>query len=392
MTPKHERRARRDGFTLIELMIAIGVGAMVISGVYLVSRGSTRIFHEEQRIASAQLDLRLAMEMLRADLQRAAFLATPNSTVDPDVCPKPATALHAVRLFDGEGAGRVNLPAQNAFLAPDRVMLLGSYVDNDVYFAQQIVGSTITLNTTTRSYEKFLADPTLFGSVFANTNFLRIYDPSRPSGGVQFVGIASANLAAGTITTATPVTLTTGGSDCGVTGVGVGAQISAVTFIDYRVDNISATAPAAYPDLAGTAGAIGRTDLIRRRMRMDRTPIAGSDRIVAAYVIDFNVDFITDDQPNPPPAEANLVPKLGAAAAAIADGSATARPQAIRAAIVRLSVRSRDEDPTFEFVARASALEMLTRYKVSANSPWATHVRTLRTEVALANLANRGLR
>ena len=73
-------------------------------------------------------------------------------------------------------------------------------------------------------------------------------------------------------------------------------------------------------------------------------------------------------------------------------GASTAFPQRIRSIIVRLSVRDRDQDPSFGWVPRVAATDPLTRLRVFSDRPGAARVRTVTTEVALPNLALRNLR
>ena len=77
------QRAGHEGFTLIELMISLVAGLMVAMAVMGVSREATNTFHEEVRVSGAEMSIRIAMERLRMDLQRAAFMSTGNITGDP---------------------------------------------------------------------------------------------------------------------------------------------------------------------------------------------------------------------------------------------------------------------------------------------------------------------
>ncbi len=77
------RRRSASGFTLVELMLALVAGLMVAMAVMGVSKEATNTFHEEVRVSGAEMALRVAMERLRMDLQRAAFMSTGNITGDP---------------------------------------------------------------------------------------------------------------------------------------------------------------------------------------------------------------------------------------------------------------------------------------------------------------------
>jgi len=96
---RHKVGARRSGagFTLVELMIAMVAGLMVAMAVMGVSKEATNTFHEEVRVAGAEMALRVAMERLRQDLQRAAFMSTGNIVGDPVIARRAqATAAGSV--------------------------------------------------------------------------------------------------------------------------------------------------------------------------------------------------------------------------------------------------------------------------------------------------------
>ncbi len=76
-------RTREAGFSLVELMIALVAGLSVAMAVVGVSKEATNTFHEEVRVSGAEMGLRVAMERIRMDLQRAAFMSTGNILGDP---------------------------------------------------------------------------------------------------------------------------------------------------------------------------------------------------------------------------------------------------------------------------------------------------------------------
>lgn len=86
---RHARRAARArarrsrGFTLVELVISLVAGLIVAMAVMGVSKEATNTFHEEVRVAGAEMGLRIAMERIRLDLGRAAFMGTGNLAGDP---------------------------------------------------------------------------------------------------------------------------------------------------------------------------------------------------------------------------------------------------------------------------------------------------------------------
>jgi type II secretory pathway pseudopilin PulG len=83
--PSSPRALRRSsaGFTLIELTVSLVAGLIVALAVATLSREATASFHEEVRISAAEAGLRTAVDRLRADLQRAAFMSTSNIQIEP---------------------------------------------------------------------------------------------------------------------------------------------------------------------------------------------------------------------------------------------------------------------------------------------------------------------
>lgn len=74
---------RKEGFTLIELMVAMVVGLTAITSVYTLGSSMSRQFYEEQRTATTQGSSRAAIMELRRDISRAALFGTPNAGIEP---------------------------------------------------------------------------------------------------------------------------------------------------------------------------------------------------------------------------------------------------------------------------------------------------------------------
>ncbi len=145
------RRKLAEGFTLIELMVSMSAGVMVSLAVVALSREASNSFHEETRVASAEMQIRTAMDRLRADVQRAAYMSTGNIWIDPtirsvngvigagtNVAAIPASfnsathmslsTLAGIRLFAGGSVAGAPVSAVNG-LSPDAIEL-GGYFTN----------------------------------------------------------------------------------------------------------------------------------------------------------------------------------------------------------------------------------------------------------------------
>ena len=110
--------ARQGGYTLVELMVALVAGLSVAMAVVGVSKEATNTFHEEARVsARARMGLRVAMERLRMDLQRAAFMSTGNILGDPLVA-RSATYTGTLPNLSNMGA---NIPYSMQTLAGIRL-------------------------------------------------------------------------------------------------------------------------------------------------------------------------------------------------------------------------------------------------------------------------------
>jgi Tfp pilus assembly protein PilW len=144
------RRRHARGFTLVELMVSLCAGLIVALAVVGLSREASNVFQDETRVASAQMQLRSAMDRIRNDVARAAFMSTGNINIDPaiqsasgvsaatNVANIPAAfynanhmslgSLAGVRLFVGGSATATPLSAVNG-LSPDAIEL-GGYFSN----------------------------------------------------------------------------------------------------------------------------------------------------------------------------------------------------------------------------------------------------------------------
>jgi hypothetical protein len=87
----------------------------------------------------------------------------------------------------------------------------------------------------------------------------------------------------------------------------------------------------------------------------------------------------------------NLVMVGGAGV--VPDGTGAARPESLRSAVVRLTVRTRLEDSKFFFaqVQRTNPATRIRGFDIAPGAPGAAHVRTYTTEVELPNIALRNL-
>lgn len=407
----NERRAEA-GYTLVELMVAVIITSIVVSALYSVSRSATETFNQQQRTAEMQLRLRFAMEQLRADLSRAGYMATPNSALDPRVCPRPSTNYQGIEITS-DVAAPIPLSSDNQYIAPKLVRMMGNFASVDEYVVAGISGSTISLQNQTPQWAR-VTSGTQFERIFMGaTGGRRLLRIVSPTGQMQFVQVvggmyqASSSAALPQLIVSPPPTLvgdgatSTGiGAACGITGLGVGATVSPVSMIEYRIGNLATTLPQLYP--ADATQAALKTDLIRSEYNLLPGPtlMVGSERVIGEYAVDLDVGM-SIDVGNPVGSltgmpSLQVVPFGDTRITSLAGnvttvGVGSAHPERVRSLIVRLSIRDREQDPGFGWVSRAST-DPLTRFRVFADREGAARVRTLTTEVVLPNLAVRNLR
>ena len=378
------------GYSLVELMIALTAGALVISSTYFIGAASSRHFQEQQRIGQTQTGVRLAMDMVQRDIARAGFLGTGNSARDQR-CLAPAFELQAVEFQNDVDNAMIPNAALNGVSA-DRLTLVGSYASNDAYFATGLnaAGDAIFLQTSWQAFRRNFGLPPIdatatgaFGSMFVPGRVLRI---RTQAGNTFYTTITAANPAAASVTFAPALGV---GGLC-VGGLADGATISVLSRMEYRVDDGTGFASASLNPASNAYVEGQRSYLLRREVTFAGAAIANSERVVLENVVDFNLDFVVDQQPNRTlPADLQRLAGLAAAPlfGSVAAGAAGAAPERARSVIIALSGRTADQDPSFPYVVRGVG-QPLTRFKVAVNAayPGAARVRSLTSEVQLSNL------
>jgi hypothetical protein len=413
-------------------MVAIFVGAVVIAGIYIIFANSQKIFHQEARIAQAQLSARVGLELLKNDVRRAGYMSSPNPDLgrDPLVCHNEGVSdirLHPVRHIDGIpgqawdiNGGPVTLPytSHNTNIAPDAVILVGNYTNAQTYLAETIDttagriklqridsrplpgsdelpdGSTDDDNTDASDEE--------FERLFPTTAFVRVVNRHGRMSFARITGVT--NAASRTVTVAANALQRVDQSiQCGIEGYGEGSEVNVVNAILYRLELDQG--PDAR-DGADPSRPFKKFDLVRWLLDQDLNPIPGTREVVIEHVVDFQLWYRQDDptgatgsgpnidldwQPQLPEDDVIVIGLPAGTTPPPLDGTQNASPENLRSAILKISVRTAEEDPEFPFIARAPGAQ-LHRYELNPNVEGAAHVRTLVTEVQLPNIAFRNLR
>lgn len=413
---KRVRTHHRRGFTIVELMVSITITSVVVAALYSVSRSTTETFNQQQRAAEMQLRLRLAMERVRSDLSRAGYMATPSSDADPRVCPKPLPIIQPISITPTTAAtSPIPNQSDNAFIRPAVVRLVGNYTTVDEYLVENVAGNRVRLQHRTPQWASRVTTAAEFNRIFIpSAGRQRMIRIMSPTGFMQFVRVISGTYQRydsptnpELIVSPPPTVIGEGSSAsasaaCGIAGLGTGSTVAPLDLVDYRIRSgatMRTALPALYPTDATEAAA--KTDLVRSEWTLDATPteIAGTAQLVGEYAVDFDATVTADEGTGVGPVAVRSVPFGDYSNIAryaedlIAAGTAAGRfPQRIRSVTVRLSIRDRNQDPAFGWVARASAADPLTRFRVMSDRLGAARVRTLTSEVVLQNLAARNLR
>lgn len=388
------RSASRSGFTLIELMVALTIGAMAVTSIYVVGRGNTHFFHQQYRASNTMTRLRIAMAQVKRDLQRAGYLATPNAVspneascgTPPDPLLQAGHNLSGIMAHtSGFDAGPMDPGGRYANTLPsDTLVLLGNYMSAAQYPGLRFLPGTPARVFIDSSWYSFRRDFTnwgdgsfnaaAFNAVFAVGRPVRLTTAGRRK---HFALIAAATAPAGGVVdpsiTINPAVPSGCRSDM------VGGTIAPLQSVRYAV-------------VAGADGTEQHPNETRPQLRRQEwdfdqdQPVAGAeDSVVLEFVVEFDVNFIGSNTLRAQPDQ-------------IAWGNfdALAAPGAIvddlRMARVSLAARSPTIDPTFQpvMVAGADPLQPFGRFVVdTAGQPvtGAARVRRLRADIFLGNMA-----
>jgi prepilin-type N-terminal cleavage/methylation domain-containing protein len=333
------RRAQRAGFTLIELLVSLTAGLVIALAVFAVSKDATETFHEEARMATTEMTLRIAAERIRADFMRASFMSTPNVWVDHQLAysvtgarvPGPAPLLFqwlaGIRICPTDPSIQPLSTVNGFWGAPNTpvcVELTGNMTSTDLFPVRMIQaggvcgGQQITLQTDTPSMWRIIGNPNpqdmlrgLFQPVPLGQFMVRLVDTT---GKVQFAPLCSGNpvniTGAGANSTITVdidntavqflTTQQTVGNG-GIAGLCNGCTINPVQTIRYEIRKLDPngnTGDTPYAAMQPTVGlgANDKYDLVRTWRTLDDNQL-GPTEVVAEYGVDFKLAFTADLNP-----------------------------------------------------------------------------------------------
>jgi type II secretory pathway pseudopilin PulG len=427
-----KRNARRlvAAFTLVELMVSVGIGGVAITAIYALGSASTRQFQQQQQIAATQSALRFAMHQVKSDIARAGFMAsarasngTPFSTrlcggTISNALSTPyvggATGMLAgISAFGnnepGESSpertdtlassGGLQVNVANGFTA-DHLLLIGNYETSHEYPIAVRNNSQIAITPTSHAALIDFAwtdaglpqagfSQAMARLVFAQGSLIRIQTINRMH---HFALVDSADLDIGSgelrVIFNPPLP-----GNC--VNEADGGWIAPLSVIRYA----AAEGAGSWTDAARSTSMHGRIAQLRRtevRADLKDTGFRGNVRHVLDYLAAFNLEF-TMNEATDPGARDEYVIGQRASEPVNNDADVNLNPQRVRSVFIELAARLPSMDNTFPFAADVCGLP-LRCYQVATegstslplSTNFAARVRVLRSEVFIPNIAYEG--
>lgn len=373
------RRARDRGFTLVELIIAMAAGLAVAAAAVLLARNASRFFQHEARMSSAHLAAVLGMNRLTTDLQRAAFLSTPNLRADPNVCGTPGAWPDGVRKLAGitlvrngsVGAHPAELVQSMAnSMQPDAVVIGGTFNTTEQFAVRAIIpgvsgGFAVYLHTQGEAADALrrtlqrLATPTSHGLdvLFRQGRILRVIAPGQSK---YMYGLITGLDVIGTPNAPNEVVVRLGPNPalpfkengCGIGTVAtVGAFANPIARVKYDIRSVASYptyAPLVAPISPEVTGDDRRTELVRVELDGNNQEIDSTLELVAEYAVDLKFGIsvaspLNDSSIDPVVTRYPIqVPELSQIYNITDENTGT--PHVVRSVQVRLSTRTRAPD------------------------------------------------
>lgn len=416
---RHVSRA----FTLVELLVAIAAGAMVAMAALTLSKNATNLFQNEARIASAQLAVTMGLNRLAADVQRAAFLSSPNIHKDPWRCDGGGLASWPVGLQRLAGVTIINGGSVTAHptdltqsthpnngFNPDALILGGSFDTTEQFPVAAIAGGVVYLQQNSaamwRAQQSAASGGPALATVFAPGRFLRIVNEqgyhewavisapgySQPSGQLPQVTISGSP--------SLPTSLT---ASCGYAGPCVGCLANPVSRVRYELRSVANVPRYKKLVTAVSNAATGddrRTELVRFELNEIDLEKIDTLEVVAEYAVDlkFGITTVNGNSTNPTltrfaianPQPTTIYDRTNIPTSCA--GVCTPCPEGVRSLQVRLSTRSRAPDRRVTVTSGLAPDGSRHRFFIplpsSTTSPAWARLRTHYADIALPNQAN----
>ena len=369
------------GFNLIELLMALALATIVFMASVQMFVKQSEVMAQQNDLIDMNRETRFALEHLRQDLTSLASNATPNSGVDPLVCPKPLVDLRVLSLStDDSYTPDATL---DPFVAPVSIKLFGSMDVKTRFHTTSIDSSTVrllddgTLPTTQPTWEV----------IFSADRYLRL---GGADGTMMYFPIAATNFAAKTVTVTGTIPRQGEGQVCGYLGLGANYTVDVQNFVRYRI----------VPD--NRPGSPRRADnqpentlLVRERLGLNGVTIV-AQTILAENAVDLGVyDMLLDVDPTPQTLKIKYMPTamdvVQAGGLGVLGYQSSATPEALRSMTVKVTVRSTWPDKTLVHRPRAQLFAPLETWKVADDQRGIYPTITLAGRIAMPTMMSRNL-
>ena len=408
------RYGKNRAMTLVELLVAMTVSIVMMGAAYYIAKSEFNFTQNQQEVMDALKTARLALHMIDTDMESAGFMATPDASVDlggkikdPEVCapfPVPSGGKRPVAI-QFERLGKSGSPSTSPYIGnlnggivPMSVILMGAYPSHSVFRTDHIQGANVYLQNTPDF-------PTQqeFQRIFATNHLLRIVNQVNK---MMFFRISNTHYAQRMVSLTQAVPSSSG--ECGIAGFGIGLAVNVVSFIRYRikvnqnVQNPNITAVLVREEL----------DPFNNWSVVSTIPIAHD--VVDLQFYDFILDLDasgTDPDLSPfhgssgnpytlPESILNLAPATPAAYLGSSPTTALSfnhGPKDLRLVTIKLSTRTRDEDPSISYKQSGAGTspgqhKPINYFDTDPNMQGLARVVSLVSKVDFSNLAARNMK
>lgn len=375
------RLSRQRGFNLIELMMSMVIATVMFMALTTLFVQQGEVMQQQNEQIVLNREARFALDHMRSDLTSLGSNTTPNSVVDPSVCPKPPTPLRA--LSASLEQGYVASADLNPNVTPVSLTLFGSLDVKTRYRTASINGSEVKLfddGTLPASQEAW-------DELFAKDRYLRI---AGADGMQLFFAIDSGSQSSATVKVVGEIPRIGAGVTCGYQGFGTNYTVDVQNFVRYRV--VADVRPGAPKDLGGAAT---QSLLVRERMDVDGITVKGQ-LVLAENVVDLQLyDVGMDMDPAPDVLKMKVYPLASDVAqpgnSGLLGTGADARPEALRFLTVKVSLRSMWPVKRLVHKPREVPWQPLVSWQLLGETEGAHSVVTAVTRVALPTLVSHNL-
>ena len=372
-------------------MVTVVLSLIIVGAIYLLYAQSVSAYRVQGQLLDMQDRLRFGMEHIKRDFRRTAFLATPNSNSDANVCPPPASHLRAITVEPFQLTPYSPFGGANANIHPTRITLFGDFFSGRAYKTQGIQDNKVYLTTPPAPMGEGEPDPfprtkveyDLLFNPYPNISarYLRIVTKDQFE---IYLPIASADFDEKSITLQSMVPTQGTGNLCGIAGFGEGLEVNLAGFVRYSI----------LSDIRVPDGS--KTDLVREELRTDgSTLISNSQLVIAEFAVDLQLyDFGVDTANAGAAPSMKVLPLVTDVFPGGPDlslgNTLAATPEYLRFVTIKLTVRSEEEDPNHFFTPRETMFHPIYGFELS-DMEGACRTQTLASRVELTSMAVRNM-